>query len=291
MARSTQPPQRHPANLTPQQMKTAITRIQKRVADLELFDPNSVTTSFSPPVKALETAIESTLSAVFGSETIEYNRYKSAASVDYYTMYIGGSTPVHEVRKAVAQNVAGSLAILRQAIKDLEEELEHAPATITSGAISAVTVNASNKVFLVHGRDNESKSEVARFLERIGLEVIILHERANLGRNLLTKFQEEAGDVGFAVVLITPDDEGGLEGAPALEPRARQNVIFELGFFIGKLGAAQVAPLVKGDVVRPSDFDGIGYIALDSGGGWKGLLARELRAAKIPFDADKVFDA
>lgn len=292
MARSTQPPAPKPANLTPEQMRVGITRLQRRIADIEAFDPNSVVAAFSPEVQSLETAIESTLSNVFGNGTIEYNRYRNAAHLDYRTMIIGrGSTPPSEVRGAVAKNLARSLATLKQGVKDLEEEIEHsAPIAMESPAISP-SARVSNKVFLVHGRDNDAKNEVARFLERIGLEVIILHERPNLGRHLLTKFQEEAGDVGFVVVLITPDDEGGLAGAAALEPRARQNVIFELGFFIGAFGASHVAPLVKGDLVRPSDFDGIGYIGLDSNGGWKGLLARELKGAKMPFDAEKVFEA
>jgi predicted nucleotide-binding protein len=103
-------------------------------------------------------------------------------------------------------------------------------------------------------------------------------------------FRRSQRGASFAVVLITSDDEGGLSGEPPRE-RARQNVVFELGFFIGKLGAARVAPLVKGDVEKPSDFDGVGYIALDPNGAWKGLLARELKVAKIPFEADKVFEA
>jgi predicted nucleotide-binding protein len=148
----------------------------------------------------------------------------------------------------------------------------------------------SRKVFVVHGRDNDAKNEVARFLGRLGLEEIILHERANRGRHLLTKFQEESEGASFAVVLITPDDEGALVGEPHRK-RARQNVVFELGFFIGKMGPANVAALVKGDVERPSDFDGIGYINLDAAGGWKGLLARELKAAGVPFDPAKVLDA
>jgi predicted nucleotide-binding protein len=156
--------------------------------------------------------------------------------------------------------------------------------------LAAAPVPLSCKVFLVHGRDNEAKSEVARFLSKIGLEEIILHERPNSGRHLLTKFQEESEGASFAVILITPDDEGGLSGEPPRK-RARQNVVFELGFFIGKLGAARVAPLVKGDVEKPSDFDGIGYIALDPNGAWKSLLARELKAAKVPFEAAKVFEA
>jgi predicted nucleotide-binding protein len=148
----------------------------------------------------------------------------------------------------------------------------------------------SNKVFVVHGRDNDVKNEVARFLSKIGLEEIILHERPNAGRHLLTKFQEESEGASFAVVLITPDDEGGLPGETPRK-RARQNVVFELGFFIGRLGAANVAALVKGHVEKPSDFDGVGYIPIDPTGAWKGLLARELKVAKVPFDAEKVFEA
>jgi len=131
---------------------------------------------------------------------------------------------------------------------------------------------------------------VARVLEKIGLEAIILHERAHTGRHLLTKFQEEAGDVGFAVILITPDDTCSGPGEPQ-RSRPRQNVVFELGFFIGKFGTARVAALVKAEVERPSDFDGVGYITMDQGGGWKPALARELERAKMPFDPASVFRA
>lgn len=103
----------------------------------------------------------------------------------------------------------------------------------------------SRKVFVVHGRDDGAKNEVALFLSSIGLEPIILHMRPNRGRHLLLKFQEESDGAGFAVVLITPDDEGALVGGTP-QKRARQNVVFELGFFIGKLGAPNVAALGQG---------------------------------------------
>jgi predicted nucleotide-binding protein len=148
----------------------------------------------------------------------------------------------------------------------------------------------STKVFLVHGRDDGAKNEVALFLRTIGLEPVILHLRPNGGRHLLTKFREESDGAGFAVVLMTPDDEGGIAGGNQ-QPRARQNVVFELGFFIGKLGPENVAALLKGDVEKPSDFDGIAYIGLDSGGQWKTILARELHHAKVPFDPAKALTA
>jgi predicted nucleotide-binding protein len=137
----------------------------------------------------------------------------------------------------------------------------------------------SKRVFVVHGHDEGPREAVARFLERIKLEPIILHERPNRGRAIIAKFQEEAADVGFAVVLMTPDDCGGKVGA-ATKPRARQNVVFELGFFIGALGPGRVAAMVKGDIERPSDLDGVVYISLDDGS-WKDKLGRELEAAGL----------
>ncbi|MEH0934192.1 nucleotide-binding protein [Micromonospora psammae] len=104
-------------------------------------------------------------------------------------------------------------------------------------------------VFLVHGHDDRVKVEVARFLERLGLEVVILHERANAGRTIIEKFEHESSGVEFAVVLLTADDVGSTKGDPGnLLPRARQNVVFELGYFIGTLGRSNVAALVDPSV-------------------------------------------
>lgn len=143
------------------------------------------------------------------------------------------------------------------------------------------------KVFIVHGREPGPREAVARLLERLDFEPVILHERPNRGRTIITKFQEEAADVGFAIVLMTPDDVGG-NLATGQNPRARQNVIFELGFFIGVLGPERVAALVKGDVERPSDFDGVVYIALDDHEAWKLAVARELGAAGFQVDLNKL---
>ncbi|MBB3956297.1 TIR domain-containing protein [Novosphingobium sediminicola] len=155
----------------------------------------------------------------------------------------------------------------------------------------SLVTEISTKVFVVHGRDDATKNEVSLFLRTVGLEPIILHMRPNGGRHLLTKFQEESSGAAFAVVLMTPDDEGGLAGATQMKPRARQNVVLELGFFLGKLGPANVAALMKDDVERPSDFDGIAYIPFDASGSWKTLLARELEYAHVPFDHGKLLTA
>ena len=144
----------------------------------------------------------------------------------------------------------------------------------------------SRKVFIVHGHDDGARETVARFLERIGLEAIILHEQANQGRTIIEKVVAHS-DVGFAVVLLTPDDEGCEKGGSP-EPRARQNVLLELGYFIGRLGRDKVCALKRGTLEIPSDFAGVVWETMDSNGGWKQALARELEAAGHSIDWNKV---
>lgn len=93
--------------------------------------------------------------------------------------------------------------------------------------------------------------------------------------------------MGFAVVLLTPDDEGRPKGGE-LEPRARQNVLLELGYFIGRLGRAKVCALKRGELEIPSDFTGVVWEAMDDGGGWKQALGRELQAAGHEIDWNTV---
>lgn len=147
--------------------------------------------------------------------------------------------------------------------------------------------NSSFKVFIVHGHDEQARETVARFVEKLGLEAIILHEQPNAGRTIIEKF-EDYSNVQFAIVLLTPDDVGKGSSETELNPRARQNVIFELGFFIGKLTRKNVCALYKEGVEILSDYQGVLYHPLDLGGGWKLALAKELKAAGFNIDMNKV---
>lgn len=144
----------------------------------------------------------------------------------------------------------------------------------------------SNKIFIVHGHDGEARETVARFLGSIGFTPIILHEQANRGKTVIEKVEANS-DVGFAVVLLTPDDEGCRKGGTP-EPRPRQNVLLELGYFIGRLGREKVCALKRGDVEIPSDFAGVVWEAMDAGNGWKQALGRELQAAGYEIDWNRV---
>src|SRR6185437_14077370 len=139
------------------------------------------------------------------------------------------------------------------------------------------------RVFLVHGRDHYAREAVARFLERIGFEAIILDERAGRGQALLDMLIAEARECQFAVVIATPDDLGHLTGEEP-RPRARQNVIFELGFLIGLFGPARVCTLLANNVQKPSDYDGIRYVPFNSSSDWKLLLLKELDSAGLKPD-------
>ena len=118
---------------------------------------------------------------------------------------------------------------------------------------------------------------------------MVLHEQANIGRTIIEKFEEHA-QVGFAVVLLTPDDVGAFRDDKSKQkPWARQNVIFEFGYLIGKLGRKRVCALVKGDVEKPSDYNGVLYISFDDSGGWKMRLIKELKTAGFKVDANLAF--
>jgi len=145
----------------------------------------------------------------------------------------------------------------------------------------------SRKIFIVHGHDEAMREAVARVLSRFQVEPIILHEQPNMGATLIEKFERHA-DVGFALILLTPDDEGRTKGDKKLSQRARQNVILELGYFIGKLGRERVMVLRKGDIEIPSDIIGVVYEPLDGGGAWRFKLGKELQAAGYDVDLNKL---
>ena len=182
-------------------------------------------------------------------------------------------------------------ALLRSMIKEIDEYWPDDNQVQIPSSAQANDQPSSNKVFVIHGRDEGTKETVARFLTKLGLEPVILQEQVSRGRTIIEKFEYHA-NARFAVALLTPDDAGSLQGDKnKLKPRARQNVIFELGFFIGRLGREGVCALTKGDVEIPSDYAGVVYIPLDDFAGWKQKLFQELKGAGFEVDANRAFQA
>lgn len=291
MARSKTPgPAYLPAQiLTADEIRSAITRLNKRIAELRAIDLSSINEWRPDSLVALEAAIEQTLDRAFGSGTADRQRYASAACLTYSEyvgiFVIGGppqpKTPMSEVRTAIGGNIGRAVTLLSQAIEGLSEDLAHLPDPHPN-VLPKLNQAASTKVFIVHGHSETARETVARFVQQMGFEPVILHQQHNGGRTIIEKI-EHHGDVGFAVVLLTPDDVGGVSEAE-LAPRARQNVILELGYFIGRLGRNKVCALKSGELEIPSDYHGVVYQVLDAAGGWKLSLARELQSAGYEID-------
>ncbi|WP_019451801.1 nucleotide-binding protein [Cupriavidus sp. BIS7] len=171
----------------------------------------------------------------------------------------------------------------------IKERLELFPSDVSESARDTDTRRAvpdMKNVFIVHGHDEAAKQSVARVLQTLGLNPVILHEQANQGRTIFEKLEDTASQAGFAVVLMTGDDVGKAKTEEELKPRARQNVILELGYFAGLLKRSRVCALYKDNVEIPSDILSIGYVKLDDAGHWKFELARELKAAGYTVDVN-----
>ncbi len=300
MARRTAQQEPKTAVLTIEKMKHGIVRLEKLIKEIEAFDPQIIQKRWSNEVKALETNIEGVLTSVFGHDTVECNRYKGAVRLDqgpviakpFWIGAGGGPThhdDAHEARLYVSEGKERSIHLLRQAIGWLHDEIAAQEQTVSVVDSEASPQTLSRKAFIVHGHDDGAREAVARFLEKIGFQAIILHEQANQGHTVIEKV-ETHGEVGFAIVLLTPDDTGCKVG-DMLRPRPRQNVLLELGYFIGRLGRTRVCTLATSDKMElPSDFLGVVWEPFDKSGGWKTILGRELRAAGFDIDWNKVMN-
>ena len=169
----------------------------------------------------------------------------------------------------------------------LPEMPEHTPETSTA------TAEEVAEVFVVHGHNSRWRTEVTDFVRQIGpsLRLVILRDEPNTGRTLLEKFESHASNVAYALVILTPDDVGASstdfdrsQPGSALTERARQNVVFELGYFFGLIGRSRVAALYREGTEKPSDIDGLVYIPLDDEGAWKLILGREMKASGLDVD-------
>lgn len=219
----------------------------------------------------------------------ENNEYKdSYASVNNALLYsLGGpSSKAEEVREH-QECIRKKINNLNQLIA--KTELLKVDDDVAIAVASPKSNNSDfTSVFIVHGHDDLAKTETARFIEKLGFKTIILHEQASSGKTIIEKI-ESYSNVGFGIVLYTPCDVGAVKGSENnLQSRARQNVVFEHGFLIGKIGRENVCALVKGKIETPNDISGVVYVAMDDHRGWQLTLARELKNSGYPVDLNKI---
>jgi predicted nucleotide-binding protein len=193
------------------------------------------------------------------------------------------------------QDYKDSISRKINAIESILGRLELIPEVVADASTPTVKRASPNttNVFLVHGHNEAAKHELASFLKDIGLNPIILNDQPNKGKTIIEKLEFYASQASFAVVLLTPDDTGKAKSDQKESSRARQNVILELGYFIGRLGRDHTCALYKKDVVLPdfelpSDYSGVVYTPMDTHGGWKLSLARELKIAGFKLDLDNL---
>ena len=209
----TQPPSLNPKLLlSTASIKRGIERLEKCISDLIVFDVRTMVDGESPPLDALTLAIKDILERSFGENTSAYKRFIGAANLRHggALELLSGQAP--DYNSNTRRNIGRSVGLLKAAQEALKEDLaEHDPSIEVGSSAEKPAVVPSNRVFVVHGHDEGARELVARFLMQLGFVPIILHEQANRGGTVIEKI-EAYGDVGFAVVLLTPDDEGSVKG-------------------------------------------------------------------------------
>lgn len=185
------------------------------------------------------------------------------------------------------EDITSGLTQLEAFIQKLEW-IPQSPNISSQSKKEAVDGKANKNVFIVHGRDEKVRLEVEDFVKVIGYKPIVLAKEANVGKTIIEKIESNSEDVCYAIVIYTACDEGRLKGQTDLNPRARQNVVFEHGFMCSKLGRSRVTALLEQGVEQPGDLAGVVYVQLDSDGAWKLRVVREMKAVGLEVDANKL---
>ena len=237
----------------------------------EIDELNNKDSSSDSDFKAWKTDVQLCLSGLYGENSIQFKNFNSR---HFSPMVIGGNTDWH---KPYVRDLETTKKEFERYICDFEEE------GINTNMGKNRTSN--NKVFIVHGHDGELKEKVARRLEQQGIEAIILSEQVNRGRTIIEKL-EAYSDVNVAIILFTQDDLGVAKEEKGNEKyRARQNVVFEAGYFMGYLGRENIIMIADENVEIPGDLSGMVYTTRDS---WEFEMLKELNAAGMKVNMNKL---
>lgn len=212
----------------------------------------------------------------FGEKSYEYEYFqRTSFSLGICTL----STPQSAFLKACADGLHITRDVLATYLEEMEDESPKSKGQV-------VKKSDFSKVFIVHGHDGELKEAVARLIEQQSIETIILSNKTNEGKTIIEKI-EHYSDVSVAICLFTADDKGKAKSEKSLSARARQNVVFEAGYFMGKIGRNHVVIVAENDVELPSDMSGMVYTNKTD---WKVDVLRELKAMGFAIDFNKLFE-
>lgn len=249
---------------------TEFEKLEWLISEVDVLVDHHVKPS-TPGFQAWFSEAERFLIKRFGADSFEYNKLKETKFMP--AAYVADSDVVRKCKDG--------LVATKLMFKTYLEEMQEAPLPNNT----SVAVTSFEKVFIVHGHDGELKHAVARLVEKQGLKAIILSEQANKGKTIIEKFEENS-DVSGAICLFTADDFGHAKVDPNEQPRARQNVVFEAGYFMGKLSRERVVIIAQSGLELPSDMQGIVYT---DNSNWEVDVLKELKAMGYEVDFNKLF--
>jgi predicted nucleotide-binding protein len=235
--------------------------------------------SSAPAFEAWHTKSERFLIKKYGKDSLEHKKF---CDTHFAPLIWCGQDEEEDIRisiKCCAEGLRSCKAVFETYLEDIVEENKATPQVVSNTLPSNM-----DRIFIVHGHDGELKQSVARIIEKQGIEAIILSEQANKGRTIIEKF-EDYSDVGGAICLFTADDYGRAKKDEADNTRARQNVVLETGYFMGKLGRDHVVLLADKGIEMPSDLSGVVYTDT---GSWQFALLQELNAMGYKVDLNKL---
>lgn len=251
---------------------TDYNRMKEIYDEIDILIAGNVTAS-APEFEAWKTKTERALIKLFGKDSYEYENFrKTSFSLSFCTP----STPRSSFIQACIRGLKTTKKIFETYLEEFEEESN----PFDEGKIE----KDYSKVFVVHGHDGELRESVARLLERQNITPIILNEQVNQGKTIIEKF-EKYSDVTCAICLFTTDDQGKAKDETEYKKRARQNVVFEAGYFIGKLGRENVILIADESVEIPSDMSGMVYSNRSE---WRFSVLKELKAMGFSIDYNKL---
>ena len=241
----------------------------------ELIDMN--VDASNPKFEAWQTSAERFLVKKYGENSLEHKKFKDTS---FSLMVFALGTPDSAFVKACREGLESTKAVFLTYLEELEEEIVTVPIFNNSKYPALFS-----KIFIVHGHDSGLKHEVARLVENQGLTAVILSEQANKGKTIIEKI-EEYSDVSGAICLFTADDFGRAKNADSDNTRARQNVVLETGYFMGKLGRNRTVILMDEGIELPSDLSGMVYTSTNN---WQVNLLKDLKAMGYNVDFNKLF--
>ena len=234
----------------------------------------------SPEFESWHSRAERFLVNHFGRDNYEVTDFSNTLFMPM--VYAPGADDIRI--KACCDGLKKTKDIFKDYLTEIKEEMLEKDEESEKTAHTKLS-HQNNKVFVVHGHDEALKEKVARLLEKQGLEAIILSEQATKGKTIIEKFEENS-DVGAAICLFTGDDIGKEKSEAVEKQRARQNVVYEAGYFMGKLGRERVIMLVDNGIELPSDLQGVVYTDSES---WKTEVLQELQSIGYGIDFNKLF--